>query len=320
MKIGHAKVIADAAKLSEEDWQELRHKSIGSSDAGSVMSMGRYGSPYKTWELKTGKRTIEQNFKMHLGHAMEPVILELAAGELGMDIAKPDLVLAHPDHPELTCNLDGYATNVYGESAIVEAKHAGNYLKGELKRWEESGEPDEDSATEGWWVQVQFQMLITGIEDGYLAALCDKDFFLIPIKAKASFHEMMLGMLPGWFNTHVVNDIEPALGGRDGDVVADAFPTANDDEVVDMGKVKGDIDLARKIKGDIKSLKKELAEMDVRIKAALGSGAIGMCDGEKVISSYSVERKAVDYKALLAEHPDVYEKVVTLKSSRQYRY
>ena len=70
MKVGHAKVLADATKLTEGDWQELRHKSIGSSDAAAVMSMGKYGSPYKTWEVKTGRRIIDQNFKMQLGHTM----------------------------------------------------------------------------------------------------------------------------------------------------------------------------------------------------------------------------------------------------------
>ena len=320
MKIGHAKVIADAAKLSEEDWQELRHKSIGSSDAAAVMSMGRYGSPYQTWELKTGRRTIEQNFKMQLGHTMEPVVLELAAKELGMDIAKPDLVLAHPEHASLTCNLDGFATNVYGESAIVEAKHAGGYLKGELKRWADSGDPDEDSATEGWWVQVQFQMLITGIEDGYLAALCDKDFFLIPIKARASFQEMMLGMLPGWHKVHVENGIEPALGGRDADVVSRKFPKCHEEDIVDMGSVMDDVAMAHRFKQQIKDLKKELAEHDVRIKAHLGEGGSGYHDGERIINSYTMERKSVDYHKLFMEHPDVYKAVVSTKVSRMYRY
>ena len=320
MKIGQAKVIADAAKLSEEDWQELRHKSIGSSDAAAVLSMGRYGSPYQVWEVKTGKRTIEQNFKMQLGHAMEPVVLELAAEELGMDIAKPDLVLAHPDHPELTCNLDGYATNVYGDEAIVEAKHAGNYLKGELKRWADSGAPDEDSATEGWWVQVQFQLLICNLRQGYLAALCDKDFFVIPVAADMSFHDTMLGMIPGWHKVHVENGIEPALGGRDADVVTRKFPKSYEEDVVDMGSVMDDVVMARQFKDRIKSLKKELAEHDVRIKAHLGEGGSGVHDGEKIISSYTMERKSVDYHKLFMEYPEVYAAVVSTKVSRMYRY
>ena len=320
MKIGKAKVIADAAKLSEEEWQELRHKSIGSSDAAAVMSMGKYGSPYQVWEVKTGQRTIEQNFKMQLGHTMEPVILELAAQELGMDIAKPDLVLAHPDHPGLTCNLDGYATNVYGETAIVEAKHAGNYLKGELRRWADSGKPDEDSATEAWWVQVQFQLLICNMRQGYLAALCDKEFFVIPVPYDVSFQDTMLDILPGWHKVHIENGIEPALGGRDSDVVTRLFPKGHSDEVVDMDPVLDDVVMARDFKRQIKELKKELAEHDVRIKAHLGEGGVGMSDGEKIISSYTVERKSVDYHKLFMEYPEVYKEVVSTSVSRMYRY
>ena len=320
MEIGHAVVVADATKLTEGDWQELRHKSIGSSDAAGIMSMGRYGSPYKTWEVKTGKRVIEQNFLMQLGHVMEPLILSLAAEELGLEVVKPDLVLAHPDHPLLTCNLDGLGLHPLDKPVIVEAKHAGSYLKKELRAWQDTGEVEEGTATEGWWVQVQFQMLVTGLERGYLAALCDKDFFLIPISANPSTHETMVGMLPGWFETHVVADIEPAVGGRDADVVAERFPKGYEEDVIDMNPVMDDIILARKFKEEIKSLKRELAELDVRIKNHLGSCATGMFDGERVISSYSTERKAVDYGTLLAEHPDVYYKVVSSKTSRQYRY
>ena len=248
------------------------------------------------------------------------MILRLAADELGLEVVKPDLVLAHPDYPQLTCNLDGLGIHPLDKPVIVEAKHAGSYLKKELRTWQDTGEVKEGTATEGWWVQVQFQMLVTGLERGYLAALCDKDFFLIPVSADPSIHETMAGLIPGWFDTYVAADIEPSVGGRDADVIAERFPKGHEDKVVDMDAVMDDIILAQRFKEEIKSLKRELSELDVKIKAHLGDGSTGMFDGEKVISSYSVIRQVVDFKALFAEHPDVYYKVVTSKTSRQYRY
>ena len=320
MKIGHARVLADASDMTEEDWKSLRHKSVGSSDTAPLLGMGRYGSPLEVWETKTGRHTKDMNFAMSLGHVMEPIILDLAADELGMTIEKPDLVLQHPSIPEMTCNLDGYATNVYGETAIVEAKHAGNYLKGELRRWADSGKPDEDSATEAWWVQVQFQLMICNMRQGYLAALCDKEFFVIPVSYDVSFQDTMLDILPGWHKVHIENGIEPALGGRDSDVVTRLFPKGHSDEVVDMDPVLDDVVMARDFKRQIKELKKELAEHDVRIKAHLGEGGVGVSDGEKIISSYTVERKSVDYHKLFMEYPEVYKEVVSTSVSRMYRY
>lgn len=321
MNIGHAVVIANAGEMSEKEWQGLRHKSVGSSETAAVMGMGRYGSPMEVWEAKTGRHTKDMNFAMSLGHIMEPVILGLAAAELGMEIDKPDLVLAHPDHPEMTCNLDGYATNPYGEVAIVEAKHAGSYLKSQLETWEENGVPVEGSATEGWWVQVQQQMAVTGIEKGYLAALCDKRFFVIPVLRNGGFIKAMERDIPEWFNRHVVGDEQPEFTGNDGPVVERLFPeTDASAEDADMTPARVPLSRAASIKAQIKELKNELAVCEVQIKAQMGSSAAGFIGGEQVITSKNVTRTSIDAKKLRAEYPEIADECSKTSTSRRYSY
>jgi len=321
MSIGHAVVIANASEMSEKEWQDLRHKSIGSSDAAAVLGMGRYGSPIEVWETKTGRSTREMNFAMSLGHKMEPVILDLAADELRMEVAKPDLVLAHPDHPEMTCNLDGYATNPYGEVAIVEAKHAGSYLKSQLETWEQEGIPDTGSACEGWWVQIQYQMAITGIDQAYLAALCDKKFFVIPVPAVPSFIKTMGQDIPEWFQTYIAGDVMPAVTGKDSDYVDRTYAdTDYSAEPRDMAAVKDDIIRARTIKLEIRKLKEALTLHDVRIKAELGHASQGMLGDDVVVKSKEVERVSIDTKKLRAEYPAIAELCSKTSTSRRYTY
>jgi len=285
------------------------------------MEMGRYGSPMEVWETKTGRHTKDMNFAMSLGHVMEPVILDLASDELGMTIEKPDLVLQHPTIPEMTCNLDGLASNPYGEQAIVEAKHAGSYLKSQLEAWEENGVPPEGSATEGWWVQVQQQMAVSGIEKGYLAALCDKRLFVIPVLRNGGFIKAMERDIPAWFKRHIVGDEQPEFTGNDGAVVERLFPeTDASEEDADMTPVSIPLARATAIKAQIKELKNELAVCEVQIKAQMGSSAAGFIDGEQVVTSKNVTRTSIDTKKLKAEYPEVADACSKTSTSRRYTY
>jgi putative phage-type endonuclease len=317
---GHANVLADAGDMSEEDWKDLRNNSVGSSDTAAVMGMGRYGSPLEVWEAKTGRHTKEMNYAMSLGHVMEPVILGLAGDEIGMPVQKPDLVLQHPEIPEMTCNLDGIATNPYGEVFIVEAKHAGSYLKSELEIWWQHGIPKQGSATEGWWVQVQQQMAVTGIENAYLAALCDKKLFVIPVARDGGFIKEMERDIPKWFQRHVEGDERPELVANDSDAVSRMYPDAVEDKDVDMKPMAMKLAKASAIKEEMRLLKADLKVIEVQIKDHMGDAAAGFIDGEQVITSKNVSTTRISTKKLRAEDPEVAEACSETSTSRRLVY
>lgn len=319
--IGNAIRVADASALTEGDWRALRRESIGSSDASAVLGMGRYGSPHKVWQSKVQGREIEQSFAMTLGHMMEPVILDLAGGELSMTVVKPDLVLRHPDSKVLTCNLDGYATNPYGDEALIEAKHAGSYLKSQLTAWNETLVPPSGSAVEAWWVQLQHQLAITQVARGYLAALCDKDFFCIPVEYDQTFISTRIEVeLPMWFGRHVAGGEEPDFAANDEDTVRSRFSSINADaEAVDMSELSMSVARISAIKADVKELKDEEKLHNVRLRAHLGDSNLGVIDGKKVISSFMTSRKSVDFSALKEQYPEAYDSLVTVKETRTYR-
>ena len=319
--VGNAVCIADAAALTEGDWKALRRESIGSSDAAAVLGMGKYGSPFKVYQAKVDGTELEQSFAMTLGHLMEPLILDLAAKELNMVVDKPDLGLTHPEHPCMTCNLDGYGTNRYGEEAVIEAKHAGAYLKGMLTEWNDTLVPPPGSPVEAWWVQLQHQLAITQISQGYLAALCDKQFFCIPVHCDEKFIARLETEIPAWFERHITKGEEPAYSGADADVVRDLYPQADHDaEPMDMGPVAEAVINSRAIRASIKELKGRLKDLDVEIKAHLGEAAIGTLDGEKVVSSFNVTRKSVCFGSLKDYYPEAYDRHVTEKTTRTYRF
>ena len=63
----------------EKHWHQLRGKGIGGSDAGIVMNISNYKTPYELWEEKTGakKPVFQTSEAIEKGNALEPILIEL---------------------------------------------------------------------------------------------------------------------------------------------------------------------------------------------------------------------------------------------------
>ena len=61
-------------EMSREEWLEVRRKSIGGSDAASILGLNQYNSAYSLWCEKTGKITpedISSKEAVRLGNDLE---------------------------------------------------------------------------------------------------------------------------------------------------------------------------------------------------------------------------------------------------------
>ena len=96
----------------ENHWHSLRGKGIGGSDAGIVMNVSNYKTPYELWEEKTGakKPVFQTSEAIEKGNALEPILIELfgvlykTKFEL---IDTKDISLSNKKYPFLRANLDG---------------------------------------------------------------------------------------------------------------------------------------------------------------------------------------------------------------------
>lgn len=133
-----------------ETWEQWRNDSIGSSDAGIIMGVSDYKTPYELWLERTGrKETDRENFAFMLGHAFEPIIRAKAETRLG-EIFEPASIRSK-DHPFMHASVDG--RNLKGDR-LIEIKlnnaevHAMAKTKGAIPEYH-------------WW-QMQHQLLVTG--------------------------------------------------------------------------------------------------------------------------------------------------------------
>lgn len=95
-----------------DQWHELRGKGIGGSDAGIVMNVSLYRTPYELWEEKSGKtkREFITNEAIEKGNLLEPLMFEMFKTFYSKEyevIDTKNISLSSKQFPFLRANLDG---------------------------------------------------------------------------------------------------------------------------------------------------------------------------------------------------------------------
>jgi putative phage-type endonuclease len=143
----------------EHDYR--RH--IGATDSPALLGLHPYKSPHDVWARIVEGRKTPQNKAMLRGLRLEPVVREMYLDETGAKLLGPER-LFHPAHDWLGASLDDRTAE-----RVVEFKTAS------LRKLNEWGEEGTDEVPPHYLVQVQHQMLVSGLPAGDLAVLLGGD-------------------------------------------------------------------------------------------------------------------------------------------------
>ncbi|MFQ7319259.1 MAG: lambda-exonuclease family protein [Massilimicrobiota timonensis] len=156
-----------------DQWHELRGKGIGGSDAGIVMNVSQYRTPYELWEEKIGKvkREFVTNEAIEKGNALEPIMFNLFKTLYSSKynvIDTKDISLSSKQYSFLRANLDGAliekSTNKKG---ILEIKSSTIQNSGMLKKW------NNDDLPITYYFQCLHYLYVTGFDFVIVYAILD---------------------------------------------------------------------------------------------------------------------------------------------------
>ena len=156
-----------------EQWQQLRGKGIGGSDAGIVMNVSQYRTPYELWEEKTGKAKKEfiTNEAIEKGNALEPIMFNLFKTLYSSKyevIDTKDISLSSKQFPFLRANLDGALINKQtGQKGVLEIKSTTIRNASMLKKWQK------DDLPITYYFQVLHYLYVTGFDFAIVYAILD---------------------------------------------------------------------------------------------------------------------------------------------------
>ncbi len=166
--------------IKREEWLEARKKGIGGSDIAAIMGMNSFSSPLAVYLDKTGQalKDDEENIPAELGLELEPFLSKkfvswISKNEgLDIELKKMPFILQDDKVDYFLVNLDRYFEHPTRGSCVVELKTTTEFKR---TQWGEDNIPDQ------YYLQCQWQLMITGWKFCYIAFLIGNRTFDVKI-------------------------------------------------------------------------------------------------------------------------------------------
>lgn len=280
--------------MPHEEWLRHRQKSIGGSDAASIIGLNPWVSPYTVWADKLGKLPPkEDNEAMRQGRDLEFYVAQRFSEATGKKVRRENSIIVNPEYPFAHANVDRL---VIGEDAGLECKTTSML---NMKKFKNGAYPDT------YYVQCVHYMMVTGCKKWYLAVLVLNKAFMVFEIERDEEEIQALAKSEEEFWKIVESKTPPVADGSasTGDTLSIIYPESNG-ETVDLFAYETDLQQYMGLTAQIKELEKMKDEVANRVKAFLGEAGRGETDKHKV-SFISTSRSTFDSKRFAAEHPDI---------------
>ena len=280
--------------MSHDEWLDHRQKSIGGSDASSIIGLNPWSSPYSVWADKLGKiPPKEDNEAMRQGRDLEAYVAQRFCEATGKKVRRENNILINPDYPFAHANVDRM---VVGEDAGLECKTT-SVLN--MKNFKNGAFPDT------YYVQCVHYMMVTGCKKWYLAVLVlNRDFMVFEIERDEEEIQALAKSEEAFWEL-VQKQTAPTADGlkATSDTISILYPESNG-ESVNLFAYESELQQYMAISAQVKELEKIKDELANKVKAFLGEAGGGESDGYKVTWTSST-RSTFDSKRFASEHKDI---------------
>ncbi len=276
-----------------DEWLKIRKQYIGGSDAGAILGMNPYSSPYSVWAEKTGKIPgFEGSITTKVGNYLEEFVAQMFEDDTGKKVRRCNFTLVNDQYPWACANLD---REVVGEDALLEIKTTNSYIN--VKKFRNGEYPEQ------WYAQMTHYLAVTGKKKAYLAVLSECRNFQTFELDRDELEIAALMQAEKEFWDKVKHNTPPAPDGSDS--TSDAIKTIfsmDDGGTVDLFGMD-QLFRQRKIFADLKKDTEEhIAEIDNQIKVQMGSASKATC-GNYTVSWKMQKTAGLDREAIKRDFP-----------------
>ena len=303
-------MIKEIAYKDKEEWLSIRRGYIGGSDAGAVVGLNPYKSAYTLWAEKTGKiPEFEGNLTTEVGSYLEEFVAQMFMSKKGKAVRRKNRILVNEDYSWACADVDRM---VVGEKAFLECKTTNSPVA--MKKFKNGEYP------EMWYVQMTHYLAVTGLEKAYLAVLVEcRDFKVFELERDEEEIKALMDAEKEFWNS-VKTDTAPKADGLQStsDTLTTLYPQSNN-ESVNLFGYENELQQYMALNAQIKALEAQKDEIANKVKAFLAEAGRGENDSYRVSWSTS-ERKTLDTKKLISDHPEInmddYYKISTSRTFR----
>lgn len=306
-----ARKMINTKNISHEEWLTLRKKSIGGSDAGSIVGMSQWSSPVTVYLDKLGmSKDKDTTEAMRLGTDLEDYVAKRFVEETGKKVRNDNFMYQHDDYDFITANIDRV---VVGENAGLECKTMNAWADYDFENGDVPG---------NYFCQCQHYMAVMGFDRMYLCILVfQKGVHIVSIERDDSFIEQLINEEVRFWNDHVKAHIMPPPDESDAtkNALDELWPSQTPGEQIEMPEL--DI-LAREYKecGEAeKRLKDRKSEIRNKIAAEMKTAERADSNGYYVTLKAQGSKRLKNADDFKAKYPEIYSQYVSESSSRVLR-
>ena len=295
--------------LNNQDFANLRAKSLGGSDIGAVLGFSRYRSAVDVWLEKTGRAVHEaDSLPIRFGTFAEEFVASEYALSTGLPLVSHPAGLVHPVYSYMHGHIDRFvcdSPSIFDESGslvasrILECKTANPFASHE---W---GDLGSDQVPMAYLAQCIWYMAITGIEQADLAVLMgNADFRIYEIHRDLELEEMVIDRARGFWEEHVLKDIPPAAQ-RESDLKL-LFPRSTPKAVEAKKETCELIAKMKDIQAQVESYEQEISQIKQQVMAEMQDAEV-LTYGGQVLATWKTPKPStrLDTKKLTEDHPEL---------------
>ncbi|MCK4609464.1 MAG: YqaJ viral recombinase family protein [Gammaproteobacteria bacterium] len=219
------KVIPD----NNEHWHQLRAKVLTSTEISALFNLSPYSTEYELWHRKKTQEivTIEQHERMQWGNRLEAAIAEGVGEDQSWEV-EPFKEFIYNEHLKIGSSFDYRITKPF--KAILEIKNVDSLVF--RNSWDEDeGELESAPHIE---IQAQHQMLISGIDRLFIAALVGGNtIHLIERERDAEIHGAIIEKSMKFWESIEANKPPKPDYERDAAFIASLYSKSNEGSVME---------------------------------------------------------------------------------------
>lgn len=304
-------------------WLNHRKSTLGASEAADLFGVG-YGSEYELWARFAHPELTEDDADnpseaMLWGTRLQDAILEELADRKGWQvIAWPQhWRVVHPKLP-LACTPDAIAWAPDSDAPfLVEVKHLNEFA---ARHWPRDDD-GQIEASPAYQVQLQTQMLCTGIHDGCLAMLFGgQRMEVVHQRRHSAFQHRLLEVVEDFWR-RVWEDDPPEVDGSEATkrTIYALHPEALGHAVDLPAEFDAIAEELLEVSAARLVAEKRERELKNRITSQIGDATFGVTASGVAFSWKQQKRDGIDASKLAAKYPDVYDDVHKLSKFRVLR-
>ena len=290
---------------SHDEWLELRRKGIGSSEVATILGLNPFDTPYMLWKRKRGELEEEpESEAMLMGHMLEDVVAKRWQRETGKEIqpgSEGEILFVDEARPFLRVSPDRLYTDAEGRTSILECKTTVKAVS-----------PDEIPLH--WFVQLQYQLGVAGMDKGSLAWLVQgRRFGQMEMDFVRDYFDMLAGEVERFWNENVLGGAEPeAVNVQD---VERKHARHTEGKVLEATQdILSSYSRLKDIQAEMEKLEaEEQGELD-RIKMYMQDAEELDYEGARLCTwKAGKDSQTFDSKRFKEENPDLYRKYLVAK-------